>query len=251
MPAKSQPASSLPPSAVFISRLVRGCGHRGPLLHRLLVKVDAAIATPPSARGRPMQIPEAARRTLHDASPNDIAVFHFRGEGAFQAMMSQLIRSALPYPLNNSFAITTIRDYLKSEFGLGVLMSHLTALDGHFTASFYAVLGSLQAVSRAVCFTWLRMVLREVLSALAEEGADILLTVPYAILGATDYANDETDALIATMKYMHIVLKVDRLPVDEALASTYRRRILPLPRKPANLPTPPPAPLRNITNAPR
>ncbi|KAJ7601333.1 hypothetical protein DFH06DRAFT_1410009, partial [Mycena polygramma] len=188
MPAKSQPASSLPPSAVFISRLVRGCGHRGPLLHRLLVKAHA------DTRSRPAG-------PCTDASPNDIAVFHFRGEGAFQAMMSQLIRSALPYPLNNSFAITTIRDYLKSEFGLGVLMSHLTALDGHFTASF---LRGPRQPSGGVA--------------------------PYAILGATDYANDETDALIATMKYMHIVLKGDRLPVDEALASTYRRRILPLPR---------------------
>ncbi|KAJ7651458.1 hypothetical protein DFH06DRAFT_1419737 [Mycena polygramma] len=244
LPAVVYPALPPSPSNDFITKVAPvACGSRGYIVRRLLVALSSALSNPPPTTSRPMRIPPRAEQIFKEASPATIAILHFRGQGVFQSMVSQVIREAVPYPLNSNFTITAIRDFVKSEHGLGVIMRRLSP--GNSTVLFTVVLGVLKAMSRAVCLTWLRMVLRPALSALSVEGVQILATVPDAAAGAHKVARDKTAVILNAIATLHSEA-MKHLPGDEPVPATaeHRRWIKPLPRHRLRLP------LEDNTNTP-
>ncbi|KAJ6601271.1 hypothetical protein DFH09DRAFT_1127327 [Mycena vulgaris] len=218
-PANSASSSSSPspsPSTILATKLA-GEGSRGESVRRLLASLNQSMSQATSSpTGRAHTVPIIAQNLIRSASVSELSVLASRGSGLFYSMTAQLIRHTIPHPIGDQFSITSVRSFLRSSHGVEVLLRRLWVeipTGSPIMHLFCAVLGVLRGVSRAVCKTWLRVVLRNVLSALKVEGSSILTdAVPSRSRPTSGRASDATARFMARLKAIVVDLKVGRLP---------------------------------------
>ncbi|KAJ7123209.1 hypothetical protein C8R46DRAFT_1253306 [Mycena filopes] len=221
-------------SLTFVNKLAQA-GSRRSAVHSCLLAFGTALSSPPP---KLRCVPTIAQRVLRDSNPAELSSHAFRGSGAFRSIGAHLIRQAVPHPLNDQFCITALRDYLQSEHGIGRVMASLAPEVGIDPQKFLIVLGVLRGVSRAVCRSWLRLVIQHALSALTDEANKILAASPRPRKQHAA-STGPTPELLARIENMH-ASGVSSLPRDAKKTAQYRRQLLARMR--------PAFPLENITN---
>ncbi|KAJ7243939.1 hypothetical protein C8J57DRAFT_1555737 [Mycena rebaudengoi] len=95
-------------------------------------------------------------------SKTELEKLAFRGSVVFKAASFDMLTTAIPSPLNNTFGLKAVFD---------------TVLSGQYKDDNYklmVVLGALRAISREASVAWLHLVLQDGLDALATQGNQIL-----------------------------------------------------------------------------